>query len=93
MAGPIKTDRIKGANVRRLILSEVERLFEKEPETLSADEATLKRELLLRMAPNTIPRLTEVTGEGGGPIRTISQLIKELDGTGTTESEVEGVES
>lgn len=69
MAGANFNDRKKAARARTLILDEVIRLFETDPLKLSETEHTTKRELLLRMAANTLPRLTEVTGEDGEPIK------------------------
>ena len=68
MAGVIGNDRKQGANVRRLLLTEIERLFVADPHSLSETELNTKRELLLRMAANTLPRLHELTGEDGNPI-------------------------
>lgn len=76
MAGVISNDRKKAAKARNLILDEVIRLFETDPLKLSERETTRKEELLLRMAPNTLPRLTEVTGEDGAPL--IIQVAKEV---------------
>lgn len=83
MAAPISNDRKQAANVRRLLLSEIERLFVTNPLSLSETEQGTKRELLLRMAANTLPRLHEVTGEDGQPIainfdpafKTVSNVI------------------
>lgn len=69
MAGAVSNDRKKSAHARNLILDQVIRLFEADPLTLGTEETGLKRELLLRMAPNTLPRLTEVTGEDGGALQ------------------------
>ena len=68
MAGVISNDRKQAANVRRMLLTEIERLFSTDPLKLSETEHNTKRELLLRMAANTLPRLHEVTGEDGGEI-------------------------
>ena len=68
MAAPVSNDRKKAANVRRLLLDEIERLFVTDPLKLSETETNTKRELLLRMAANTLPRLHEVTGEDGGAL-------------------------
>jgi hypothetical protein len=68
MAGAISNDRKQGARVRRLLLDEIERLFDTDPLKLSERETETKRELLLRMSSNTLPRLHEVAGEDGGPI-------------------------
>lgn len=69
MAGVLKNDRAKGAKARNLILDEVIRIFEIPIETITDEEKTLKKDLFLRMAPNTLPRLTEVTGEDGEAVQ------------------------
>ena len=74
--GKTVNDRKKAARARSLILDEVIRLFETDPLRLSETELARKGELLLRMAPNTLPRLTEVTGEDGQPL--IIQMAKEV---------------
>lgn len=68
MAAPISNDRKQAANVRRLLLSEIERLFTTDPLKLSETEHGTKRELLLRMAANTLPRLNEHTGADGADL-------------------------
>lgn len=75
MAGVIRNDKAKAAKVRNLLLDEIIRLFETDPHALSERELDRKNELLLRMAPNTLPRLHEVAGEDGGAI-----LIKQVVG-------------
>lgn len=77
--GVTLNDRKLGAKARTLILNEVIRLFETDPLKLSQRENERKEELLLRMSPNCLPRLTEVTGEGGGPIQTYALSKEEKD--------------
>lgn len=69
--GATLNDRKKAAKARNLILDEVVRLFETDPLKLSETEHATKRELLIKMAPHTLPRLTEVTGEDGEPVRIV----------------------
>lgn len=85
MAGVGVNDRQKGSKARSLILDEVIRIFERDPVTLSEGEVALKRDLLLRMAPNTLPRLHEVTGEDGEPVK--YQLVSYDNNQGTIPSE------
>lgn len=65
MAAPVANDRKKAAGVRRLILEEIERVFLIPQDEITPEDKTLKRELLLRMAANTLPRVHEGTGEEG----------------------------
>lgn len=69
MAAPVLNDRKQAARVRKLLMDEIERYFSTDPLKLSETEQTTKRELLLRMAANTLPRLNEHTGEDGDPIK------------------------
>lgn len=75
MAAPVANDRKKAANVRRLLLSEIERIFTIPKEEITEEEKTLKRDLLLKMAPNTLPRIHEGSGEGG------EIVVKQITGT------------
>lgn len=85
MAGLIKNDREQSARVRRLLLNEIERYFTADPISLSGTETGIKRELLLRMAANTLPRLHEHTGEDGDPIK--YEVINYANNQGTLPSE------
>lgn len=81
MSGIIKNDRAKGAKARGLILDEVIRIFEIPMDVITEEEKSLKKDLFLRMAPNSLPRLTEVTGEDGEPLKIeISEAIAKKNG-------------
>lgn len=95
MAGAISNDRKLAAEVRRLGLGKVKRLFEMDDDKMSDKEKDMHDELLKRMAPNFVPRLTEITGEDGEALQinivkygdpiTVSVPAEELPDT-TTES-------
>lgn len=78
MAGPISNDRKLAAEVRRMGLGKIKRLFEKQGiEPLSDREQEMHDQLLLRMAPNLLPRLTEITGEDGERLFAPSAIEKD----------------
>ena len=64
--GVLKEDRRLAAEVRRLTLNKIKKLFELE--TLTASEKELHDSVLLRLAGTVLPRLNEVTGENGIPL-------------------------
>lgn len=62
-------DRELAGDVRRLALDLIK-------DVLTGKDDKYKKELLLRLAPNLLPRLNEVTGENGGPLNIeISEVI------------------
>ncbi len=63
MSGTTLNDRKLASNVRTLTLREIEKILKRE------DMDELKKQVILRLAPTVLPRLTEVTGEGGGPLQ------------------------
>lgn len=68
MAGAIKSDRELASEVRRLGLGKIKKIFEMAPTDMSDKERELHDELLKRMGPSFVPRLTEITGADGGAI-------------------------
>lgn len=62
MAGIPVNDRELGARVRRLTLRQIEKIL------LGEDEA-YKKEIIMKLAPSILPRINEVSGDGGDPIK------------------------
>lgn len=69
-------DRVLAAEVRTLTLEEIKKVLKNKKPT------EFKKQLLLRLAGSVLPRLSEVTGEGGGPVAVT--LVKYGGGTATT---------
>ena len=61
MAGVTKNDRMLASRVRNLVLTQIESV-------LNGDDENFKKQLLLKLATNALPRLNEHTGEDGEPI-------------------------
>lgn len=76
MAGIVSNDRKLGAEVRRLGLNKVKRIFEQDESTMTVVEKKFHDDLLLKLAPGFLPRITEVTGEDGGAV--VIQLSKDI---------------
>lgn len=80
MAGTTLNDRKLAADVRTLTLKEIKRALEGEDEDF-------KKQVILRLAPTALPRLTEVTGEDGGAILIMpAELITKNDTSPNPES-------
>ena len=62
MAGVTLNDRRLAAEVRTLTLREMKKILE-------GDDLEYKKQLLLKLAPSTLPRLNEHTGEDGEPLK------------------------
>jgi hypothetical protein len=62
-SGKSFNDRVLAAKVRTLTLEEIKKVLERE----TMDE--FKKALILKLASNILPRLTELTGEDGEPIQ------------------------
>ena len=58
-------DRKLAARVRSLALKKIEKILEVEEETATVEQKELQKAILLRLAPNILPRLNEHTGEDG----------------------------
>lgn len=69
MAAPKYTDRILAQEVRTLTLKKIKAVLE------SDEDQEFQKALLLRLAGTVLPRLNEVTGEGGGAV--VIQVAKE----------------
>lgn len=67
---PNKTNRVLASEVRELGLKQILHLFRMKAENkmMSDYEKEMHRELLIKMAPNFIPKLQEITGDDGAPI-------------------------
>ena len=68
--GKLFNDRELAAEVRTLTLNEVKKALTSTKE----EELEFKKAVILRLAGSILPRLNEVTGEGGGPIQ-ISEIV------------------
>lgn len=70
-------DRIIASRVRKLALGKIEELLMKEKSVLLKDgEYELYKQVLMRLAGTILPRLNEVTGDEGGPLRV--EIAKEI---------------
>ncbi|MCK9370769.1 hypothetical protein M0R04_12740 [Candidatus Dojkabacteria bacterium] len=74
MAAPIANDRNLGAEVRRLTLGKIKKVLEDEDNSIYGKE--FQQALILRLAGTVLPRLNELTGEGGGSV--VIQIAKEI---------------
>lgn len=61
-------DRKLAAEVRGLTLKKIKALFELPRVDMSDHDAQLHDQILVKLAGTVLPRLTEVTGEDGGPV-------------------------
>ena len=58
-------DRELASKVRSLALGEIKGVLEG---TKYADDPEFRKQVLLKLASGILPRLSEVSGEGGGPV-------------------------
>ena len=70
--GKLFNDRELAAEVRTLTLNEVKKALTSTKE----EELEFKKAVILRLAGSILPRLNEVTGEGGGPIQISEVVVK-----------------
>lgn len=70
--GKLFNDRELAAEVRTLTLNEVKKALTSTKE----EELEFKKAVILRLAGSILPRLNEITGEGGGPIQISKIVIK-----------------
>lgn len=68
MAAPIANDRKLAAEVRRLALDKIKVILSRPAVEMSERDKELHDEILKKLAGTVLPRLSEVTGEDGGPI-------------------------
>jgi hypothetical protein len=61
-------DRKLAAEVRKLTLNKIKVILERPVVEMSPSEYDLHNQILLKLAGTVLPRLTEVTGEDGGPM-------------------------
>ena len=80
MAAPVANDRKLGANVRRLALLEVQKI-------LLGDDEVAKKEMVFKLAPNLMPRLTEISGTDGEPLKIVFDPVFNAVARTTTESD------
>ena len=71
MAGIIHNDRELGARVRRLTLRKIEAV-------LKGDDEEFKKAVILKLSSSILPRLNEVTGEGGEPMKITIEVAGEV---------------
>jgi hypothetical protein len=69
MAAPIAPDRTLAADVRRLTLNKIKTILERPVVEMNERDKELHDAILLKLAGTVLPRLNEVTGEDGGPIK------------------------
>jgi hypothetical protein len=61
-------DRELAARVRTLALSKIEEILSMPIVKMKSDDYALYKEILVKLSGSVLPRLNEVTGEGGNPI-------------------------
>jgi hypothetical protein len=95
MAAPIGVDRVLAAEVRRMTLEKIKKLFSMGVSEMSERELNLHDAVLQKLAGTVLPRLQEVTGENGDSLQvTITGAKFILDnGTGVQNTEPEAVPS
>lgn len=69
MAAPIGPDRKLAAEVRRLALNKMKAILGRPAEELRGHDKQLHDALLLKLAGSVLPRLNEITGEDGQPLK------------------------
>ena len=65
--GQIKSDRNTATLLRRITLKQSIKVMESNPKT--PEDIRFKQALHLKLAGNVLPRIQEVSGEGGDPIK------------------------
>lgn len=86
MAAPVANDRKLAAEVRRMTLNKIQRLFSMATNEMTERELQLHDEVFKRLAGTVLPRLTEVSGEDGGVLRiSFDPAFKQNDPTPETE--------
>lgn len=73
---PVANDRNLAAEVRRLTLKKIQKILEDKDTHYSKE---FHDQLLLKLAGSVLPRLTELTGEGGEKLLTQPILVKFID--------------
>src|SRR3990167_2637236 len=87
-SGVLAVDRDLAAEVRRMTLKKIKRLFDMSVAEMSERELQLHDEVFKRLAGTVLPRLTEVTGEDGGAlIISYDPAFKKDDTTPETEGD------
>jgi hypothetical protein len=70
MAGVTLNDKKLAASVRTLTLGKIKKILETEyDKSTQLDDYRFQRDLILKLAPTVLPRITELSGEDGGPIQ------------------------
>lgn len=64
MAAPVKNERILASNVRTLSLNLITRYLNDD----SPENDKFRKDLLLKLATNVLPRITQLEGSDGDPI-------------------------
>ncbi len=77
MAAPIKSERILASNVRTLSLKLISQYLNDN----SIENDKFRKDLLLKLATNVLPRINQIEGEDGKPIQIqISKDIADKNG-------------
>ena|SRR3990167_6462802 len=66
--GRPRVDRTKSARLRGLAIDKMLELLEMPTVKMKADDYDLYKQVLVKLAGGVLPRLQEITGEGGGPV-------------------------
>lgn len=82
MAGKSFQDRELAAEVRTLALTKIKVLFEMPRVDMSAHDANLHDQILVKLAGTVLPRLNEVSGPDGKPIPLLNVLHNDSDQKG-----------
>lgn len=81
MAAPTKNDRILAQDVRKLSLNLIAKYLKDESEA----NDKFRKDLILKLATNVLPRITQLEGEDGKPIQiSISKEIADKNGINET---------
>lgn len=87
MAGVIKGDRLLADEMRRRTLKHASVLFDKkEKGILNDEENDLYKQAFLKLIGTALPRINDIAGEDGEPIKieiTVDKTIEKIYGTGT----------
>lgn len=72
-------DRLLAAEVRNLTLEKIKEILMKPVVKMDSRDLHLHDEILVKLAGTVLPRLTELSGEGGGPILVAPTTKQEVD--------------
>lgn len=77
--GKALNNRKLAAEVRELGLTHIKRILTKPIVEMSISEYGIFNDVLTKIAPSLLPRITEITGEDGAPIQVSDEVQKEVN--------------